>query len=122
MIPHLWEQGQKLKDGYNVLARAFGMDRFSACVGLAPRTVITFKDAQGAESLVYKSLFQQECFKRGIFFSGGQNICFSHGDQEIDRTLRVYRTALEILARAVEQGNAEQLLEGPPVQAVFRRA
>lgn len=121
VIGHLWEQGTKLKDGYNVLAREFGVDAFTRCIGLPPRTVITYKDENGEESLVFKSLFQQECLKRGILFSGGQNICFSHSDADIDYTLRVYRTALEILAGTIKCGDAAQRLEGEPVQPVFRK-
>lgn len=121
VIGHLWEQGTKLKDGYNVLAREFGVGAFTRCIGLPPRTVITYKDENGEESLVFKSLFQQECLKRGILFSGGQNICFSHSDADIDYTLRVYRTALEILAEAIKKGDVLQRLEGEPVQPVFRK-
>lgn len=121
VIGHLWEQGRKLKDGYNVLAKAFGAERYTECVGLSPRTLITFKDSEGKESLVHKSLFQQECLKRGILFSGGQNVCFSHSDADVERTLRVYRAALEILADAIKKGDVEKRLEGPPVKPVFRR-
>lgn len=122
VIPHLWEQGQKLKDGYNTLAAAFGVAAHTACVGYAPRSVLTFKDASGAESLLLKSLFQQECLKRGILFSGGQNLSYAHSNADIEHTLRVYRSAMEIFADALRAGDVERRLEGPPVQPVFRRA
>ncbi len=122
VIPHLWAQGQKLQDGYTVLARHFGVERYTECVGFPPRTVITFQDEGGAESLVVKSYFQQECLKRGILFSGGQNLSFSHSDADIDHTLRVYRTALELLRDALAAGDVGRRLEGPPVEPVFRRA
>jgi glutamate-1-semialdehyde 2,1-aminomutase/spore coat polysaccharide biosynthesis protein SpsF len=123
VIGHLWEQGQKLKDGYNVLARQFGAERYTECIGFPPRTVITFKDETGAESLVLKSLFQQECLKRGVLFSAaGHNICYSHSNADIERTLHVYRTAMEIVTEAIKSGDPLQSLEGQPVQPVFRRA
>jgi glutamate-1-semialdehyde 2,1-aminomutase/spore coat polysaccharide biosynthesis protein SpsF len=122
VINHLWEQGRKLKDGYNVLAKEFGVGDFTECIGLPPRTIITFKDEDREESLIFKSLFQQECLKRGILFSGGQNICFGHTNEDIDNTLRVYRTAMEILADAIKHKNARQRLEGDPVCLVFRKA
>jgi len=122
VISHLWEQGQKLKDGYNVLAREFGVDRYTECIGLPPRTVVTFKDETGSESLVLKSLFQQECLKRGVLFSGGHNVCYSHSNADIDHTLRAYRAAMEIMAEAIRSGDPLQRLEGKPVQAVFRQA
>jgi glutamate-1-semialdehyde 2,1-aminomutase/spore coat polysaccharide biosynthesis protein SpsF len=69
-----------------------------------------------------KSLFMQECLKRGILFSGVQNTCFSHSPADIDTTLRVYNAAMEILADAIRHGTVREKLEGEPVQPVFRRA
>jgi glutamate-1-semialdehyde 2,1-aminomutase/spore coat polysaccharide biosynthesis protein SpsF len=120
VIGHLWEQGQKLKDGYNVLVREFGMDRYTRCVGLPPHTVITFEDETGAESFVHTSLFQQECLKRGILFNGDQNICYSHSNDDIEYTLRAFRAAMEILSEAMKTGNVLQKLEGESIQPVFR--
>lgn len=122
VIAHNWEQGGKIKDGLNVLARQLGMENFVRCVGLPPRTVVSFFDESGRESLLVKSLFQQECLKRGVLFSGGHNICFSHSDDDIQYTLRVYRAALEITGDAIRRGNIEEMLEGEPIKPVFRRA
>ena len=104
-----------------MLAREFGVETYTECIGLAPRTLITFKDEAGEESLVLKSLFQQECLKRAVLFSGGQNICFSHSNADIDHTLRVYRTAMEIVAQAIKNKDALQKLEGEPVRPIFRK-
>jgi len=122
VIGHLWEQGQRLKDGYRVLARRYGLEKMTECQGLPPHTVTVFRDRRGQESLALKSLFMQECLKRGVLFSGVQNICFSHSAGDIDQTLRVYRSALEILADAVAADDIHDRLEGEPVQPVFRRA
>jgi glutamate-1-semialdehyde 2,1-aminomutase/spore coat polysaccharide biosynthesis protein SpsF len=121
VIAHNWEQGSKIKDGLNVLAREFGMENFVSCVGLPPRTIVSFFDESGRESLLVKSLFQQECLKRGVLFSGGHNICFSHSDEDVEYTLRVYRAALEITGEAIRRANIEEMLEGNAVQPVFRR-
>ena len=85
-------------------------------------SVINFFDDSGRESLLVKSLFQQECLKRGVLFSGGQMICFSHSAADIEQTLRVYRSAMEIVGAAIKHGNVDAKLEGAPVTAVFRRA
>ncbi len=122
VIRHIWEQGARLKDGFNVLAREFGTSNFAECVGLPPRTLVMFRDENGNESLVLKSLFQQECLKRGVLFTGSHNVFFSHSSSDIDDTLRVYRTALGILAEAIREDNAQQRLEGEIVSPVFRRA
>jgi glutamate-1-semialdehyde 2,1-aminomutase/spore coat polysaccharide biosynthesis protein SpsF len=122
VIPHIWEQGQRLKDGFNMISKAYGLDSYVACIGLAPHTQPIFRNLDGKESLTMKSLFQQECLKRGILFGADNRICFSHSKADIEQTLRVYRSAMEILSDAVKQGNVEERLEGPPVQPIFRQA
>jgi len=121
VIGHLWAQGQKLKDGFNVLAGEFGLRRYVECIGLAPRTLVAFKDETEDQALVLKSLFQQECLRRGVLFSGGQNLCYRHSDTDVEQTLRVYRTAFDVLAEAVKAGDAAQRLQGEPVKPVFRK-
>jgi glutamate-1-semialdehyde 2,1-aminomutase/spore coat polysaccharide biosynthesis protein SpsF len=121
VIPYLWEQGRKLKDGYNVLVKEFNLEKYTQCIGLPPRTVITFKDKKGKDDLILKSLFQQECIKRGILFTGAHNVCFSHSNQDIDYTLRVYRTVLEIAKDAIKNNKIKKLLKGKPVKPVFRK-
>jgi len=122
VIEHLWRVGRRLKDGYNEIAAQYCVDGLTKCIGLPPRTVITFVDENGEESLVFKSLFQQECIKRGILFFGGHNVCYTLSDEDVDRTLAVYAEAMEVFARAVEEGTCDALLEGPCVEPVFRRA
>ncbi len=73
--------------------------------------MISFFDESGRESFLVKSSFQQECLKRGVLFSGGQNICFSHSNGDMEHTLRVYRTAMEIVGAAIRQGNVLNKVE-----------
>lgn len=122
VIKHVWRLGRILKDGYNELTKEHSLDLYTSCIGLPPRTVITFKDAQGNESLEMKTLFQQETIKRGVLFSGSQNICYSHSDEDIDYTLRVYNEAFEVLVKAIKEDNLEKYIEGEIVQPVFRKA
>ena len=122
VIAHLWEQGRRLQEGYNALSREFGLESRTACVGLPPRTAVTFTESDGSDALELKSLFQQECLSRGVLFTGSQNICYRHTPAQIDETLAVYRAAFEVVADAVESGDAAQRLRGEPVQPVFRKA
>jgi len=122
VIEHLWRQGARLRDGYNALAREVGLASLTQCLGYPPRTVLTFADGAGAESLATKSLFQQEMIKRGILIAGGFNLCYAHSDDDIRRTLEACGDALAILARARAEDRVEASLEGPIIQPVFRSA
>lgn len=120
VISHLWEMGRRLQNGYNRLASDIGLIKYTECIGLAPRTVVTFEDKQGKDSLLMKSLFQQEAIKRGILFSGSHCICYSHTVEDIETTLGAYQEALRVLAKGIEGENVADLLEGEPVEPVFR--
>ena len=122
VIPHIWEQGRKLKEGYNTMAKIFGIENYTSCVGFPPRSVVVFQDKTGMESVSLKSLFQQECLKRKVLFSGSQNMCYSHREEDIDYTLRVYATGLKLLSLAIREGDVMERLEGESVSFIFRRA
>ena len=122
VIEHLWRQGTALRDGYTVLAREHGIADRTRCIGFPPRTVLTFTNVAGADSLAMKSLFQQEMIKRGILTSGGFNLCYAHSDEDVRRTLAACGDALSVLARALAEDRVEAALEGPAIQPVFRSA
>ncbi len=121
VFPHLWEEGRKLLDGFNVLAREFGVADKVRTVGYAPRSVMEWKGDSDEQNLLFKSYFQQECIKRGVLFQGFHNVTYSHTPGDIDYTLRVYRTVMEDFAANLKAGTLAAKMEGPPVSAVFRR-
>ncbi len=122
VIAHLWKQGERLKDGYNALAKHYGLSDVTSCIGLPPHTVCTFADTPKASGLLVRSLVQQEMIKRGVLFLVGYNLCFTHSDEDIEHTLRAQRSALEVLSKALASDDPRTFLEGEPVQAVFRKA
>jgi len=121
VVGHFWKCGQVLKEGYNGLAKEFGVESQTQCMGLPPRTVISFFDKDGSESLALRSLFMQECIKRGVLFFGSQNLCFSHTQSDLDRTLEAYREAMAVISEAIDQGDVASFLEGSIVQPIFRK-
>ncbi|GAB4289964.1 MAG: glutamate-1-semialdehyde 2,1-aminomutase [Ignavibacteriaceae bacterium] len=116
---YLDKQGKKLKEGYNKIASELGMS-YTSCSGFNCRTIINF-DASAGDPLMLKSLVQQEMIKRGILWSGFHNMSFSHSDEDIQYTLKVYEEVLPILKNAVDDGNVKQMLKGKPVEPVFRK-
>jgi glutamate-1-semialdehyde 2,1-aminomutase/spore coat polysaccharide biosynthesis protein SpsF len=122
VIDHLWRQGRKLQVGYDSLAKDFGLSENTKCIGLAPHTVCTFTDDNGNESLLMRSVVQQELVKRGVLFLVGFNICYALTDEDVEITLDAVAEALKVLSEAKDNDRLEIVLEGPPVQAVFRRA
>ena len=117
---HVARLGRRLKDGYNALAEAHGLQSVTACVGLDCRTMVTF-GAPDEDPLVLKSLVQQELLRRGILWQGFHNLSLAHRDADVDHALAAYDEVLGILAGALAQGDVRRRLLGAPVEPVFRR-
>lgn len=116
---YLAKQGKKLKDGYNQIAEELDM-KYTKCTGFNCRTIITF-DASAGNPLEMKSLVQQEMIKRGILWGGFHNMSYSHSDEDIEYTLKVYKEVLPILKKAAAEKNVKGYLRGEPVEPVFRK-
>jgi glutamate-1-semialdehyde 2,1-aminomutase/spore coat polysaccharide biosynthesis protein SpsF len=119
-LSFIWAQGEKLQEGYNKLAKELGLEKYTQCVGYPPSTLVKFFGKTSEESLLMKSLVQQELLKRGILWAAYHAISYSHEDKEIDMTLEAFEDALRILKKAIHEGNIERFLEGKPVKPVFR--
>jgi len=121
VISHIWILGRKLKDAYNYLSRQHKLYELTWCQGFPPRPINVFKNRDSNDDLSYKSLFQQECIRRGILFNGAPKICQMTTDQQIEETIVVYDEAFKVLAKAYMEDNPMKFLLGPPVEPIFRQ-
>jgi glutamate-1-semialdehyde-2,1-aminomutase len=117
---HLWRVGTRLQAETNRLVAACGLEHQVACVGLPPWTAIRFTDAAGKDSMLLRSLFQQEAVKRGVLTHGNHMLSLSHTDAIVDATMAAYAEVFAVLAQAVHEGKVAERLEGPPMQPVIR--
>jgi len=120
VIPQLWRQGERIREHVDRAAAAAGVAGAIRCVGLGPRTIMTFTQDDGEPWWSLKSLFQQECVKLGLLFTGAHNIALAHDDVAVKAACEVYDEVLPLAAEAIRCGNVDERLEGPPVEPVFR--
>ena len=112
-------QGEKLKNGYNSIVNRLELD-FTRTIGYNWRSMATF-DEKAGDSLIQKSLMQQEMIKRGVLWQGFFNMSFSHSDADVDYTLQALEESLSFLKKAVQENKLKESLHGIPVQPVFRK-
>ena len=111
VIEYIWMQGKRLKGEierlikYNMLEDRLSID------GYPVRTVLNFKGEE-KESLKMKTLFQQECAKRGILFTGAHNISLPHDDMVLEKTISVYCEVMEILKYTIDYCMLDEMIEG----------
>ncbi len=112
--------GQRLKDGFNILAREAGLGTRLKCIGYPQWPLLKFLDEGGKDSLLVRSLFQQEVVKRGILILVTHNLTGAHDPASTERTLEAYAAVMKTLAGWLGDPDPSRHLQGPLIQPVFR--
>ena len=111
--------GSRLKVEYNRILKDTDLETFMRFEGMNTYNVLSFLDLEKAE--IYKSLLMQEMVKRGILFGGYNIICFSHEEEDIDKSISSFSESAEMLSTWIKDGNEEEKLEGKVTRPVFKR-
>jgi glutamate-1-semialdehyde 2,1-aminomutase/spore coat polysaccharide biosynthesis protein SpsF len=113
-------QGRRIQDGFNALAQEAGLYPRFECVGRPQWSLMKFRNTEGQDSLLERSLFQQEAVKRGILHLVTHNMTAAHDDAAVDQTLTAYAAVFKTLALWLADSQPTRFLEGPMIQPVFR--
>ena len=116
---HLWSYGEKLRSGLTGLSKEMGLLDYFEIDGPAINMNYIARDSIGAISMEFRTLFAQEMARNGVLMPWIA-VSFSHGDVELQITLDAARKALQIYAKALNNGIG-QYLEGPIIKPVFRK-
>lgn len=109
----LWRTGELLLVHYNKLAKKHAIPTQGE--GLGPHPMFTFKDKDGKDDLIMKSLFIQEAAKHGIL-TGCSNVTnYSLETKDVLEVAHRLDRIFAIMAVAIKNNNVRGALEGPPV-------
>ncbi len=112
--------GRVLQEGLNALSKEAGSQDRIQCIGYPFWSLIKFLDADGKDSLLVRSLFTQECVKRGVLLLATHNMTAAHDPLAVEQTLRVYAEACKTVALWLSDESPERFLEGHIIEPVFR--
>jgi glutamate-1-semialdehyde 2,1-aminomutase/spore coat polysaccharide biosynthesis protein SpsF len=112
--------GRILQEGLNALAKEAGLHDRIRCIGYPFWSLIKFLDADGKDSLLVRSLFTQECVKRGVLLLVTHNMTSAHDPIAVEQTLKVYADVCKTIAQWLSEPHPEEHLEGAMIQPVFR--
>jgi glutamate-1-semialdehyde 2,1-aminomutase/spore coat polysaccharide biosynthesis protein SpsF len=112
--------GRVLQEGLNVLANQAGLQDRIKCIGYPVWSLIKFLDADGKDSFLVRSLFTQECVKRGVLLLATHNMTAAHDPLAIEGTLKVYAEVCKTMAKWLSEPHPGEHLEGEMIQPVFR--
>jgi glutamate-1-semialdehyde aminotransferase/spore coat polysaccharide biosynthesis protein SpsF (cytidylyltransferase family)/predicted dehydrogenase len=114
------KNGQILQEGLNSLAAEAGLQDRIKSVGYPLWSLIKFLDANGNDSFLARSLFTQECAKRGVLLLATHNMTAAHEPIDIEQTLKVYAEVCRTMRDWLSDPHPERHLEGEMIQPVFR--
>ncbi len=115
----LWEYGARLRRGLLEAAEAAGMKEHFSVDGPDISLNYVLRDADGAVSLAFRTLFAQEMIRRGVLMPWIA-VSLAHGAAEFELTCEAARGALAVCRRALNEGIAKHLV-GSPIRPVFRK-
>ena len=119
-LARIESNGRRLQDGFNALVKRANLtDRFE-CVGQPFWSLLKFRNAEGKDSFLERSLFQQETVKRGLLMLVTHNMTAAHDAIAVEQTLEIYAATLKTLSGWLSDPNPAQFLEGPIIQPVFK--
>lgn len=118
VIERIWRAGRDLIAGLNEAARAAGVGGQFEAFGYPCSPYFTCRDAGGAPSAAFRTLFLQEMVRRGVLMNYIAP-SYAHGDAAVEATVEAARQSFAVYARALD-GDVNTFVEGPPVKPVFR--
>jgi len=121
VIGHIWEQGRRLIDGMNGIAREIGLAL--EFVGWPVMSSFSFGYDDAAANADLMTLLLQEMARRGILLRRGglMFITYSHKAEHIDATLDTCREVFPLLADAHQSGRIKEQLLTHEVAPAIRR-
>ncbi|MCW9034169.1 MAG: aminotransferase class III-fold pyridoxal phosphate-dependent enzyme [Rhodospirillales bacterium] len=122
VIEHNWQVGNKLLSGLRDIINRCGLSEVVKVLGYDVRSILAIPHDDEYQARLRRSFLMQECVKRGLLYFGSNNITASHNDEEVDFTLKVFEEVLPLVAIAHQSDDFEERLDGPCIEAIFRKA
>lgn len=116
---HLWDYGQKFKDGINNIAQSLGIQEHFYVEGYPCSPNYVAKDHNKDMSLAFRTLFSQEMINHGVLIPWVA-LSYAHQDTELNIMLEAAQKALTTYKQALESG-IERYLKGDVIRPVFRK-
>ena len=120
ILADLAERGARLTEQVNGLLQESGLaDRLSIC-GHPAWSFLVFSACDRYSDLELKTLFMQECLRRGVLTFGSHNLSHAFGEAQLDELLTCYREVFPLLRDALDGDCLLQKLEGDVLKPLFK--
>jgi len=118
VVEHLHRQGERLATGIRQMVASKQLEGYFGVDGRPCNLIYYTRDENKQPSQPFRTLFLQEMIRGGII-APSFVVSYSHSDRDIQFTLDVLDKALDVYARALDEGSGKYL-NGRPVKPVMR--
>jgi glutamate-1-semialdehyde 2,1-aminomutase len=118
VIQTMWARGERLAAGIRKATAEHKLEKQIATFGKPCCLVFGTKDQNEQPSQPFRTLFIQECMKRGVLASS-LVVGYQHTEEDIDRTIEAMHGAMGVYRKALAEG-VEKYLVGRPVRPAIR--
>jgi glutamate-1-semialdehyde 2,1-aminomutase len=115
---HISCLGQRYANEWLELARRYRVE--AQIAGNPASTTTIFKATGNLTQRQQTTLYIQEMARRGVFSSGGLNVCYAHQDAEIDKILAAADDALAVIRKALDASDGSKYLIAEEQRALFQ--
>ncbi len=121
IVAENWKKGASLRRRLETIIARHKLEPFLKLTGYPCLMLLETGAPPDGDALAFRTLLMQELIAWGVLFQGLFVLTPSHGEQEIEDTIRAFDRACETYRQAVEAGSVDGLLEGSAIKPVFRR-
>jgi glutamate-1-semialdehyde 2,1-aminomutase len=118
VVDHLFRAGERLRAGMSQAISTHGLQDHVSVMGAACNLLYGTLDGEKKPSQEFRTLFLQETIARGVIMPS-LVVSYSHTDSDIDQTVEAIDGALDVYARALNDGVSKYLI-GRPSTPVYR--
>jgi glutamate-1-semialdehyde 2,1-aminomutase len=118
VIQTMWARGERLVEGLKKAAADAKVEGYVGTFGKPCCLVYGTQDQNKQPSQGFRTLFIQECMKRGVLASS-LIVSYAHSEEDIDRTVEALHGAMLVYRKALDEG-LEKYLVGRHVKPVMR--
>ncbi len=119
VVEHMRVQGERLRTGLEKAIEEHQLQGFIGVHGHPACLVFSTRNQDQQPSQPFRTLFMQECIKRGLVAPNIVN-SFAHKSADTDLTIEIMSEAMAVYRNALDEG-VSNYLEGRSVQPVYRK-
>ena len=116
----LEDTGSKILDGVNQIVTDCGLNEIFTFSGHPSWSFINIIQDTVADTMLLKTLFLQEMFKRGVLVLSSHNVSYSHSTSDVNFLLAAYSETMEVIKRNVDRKTVSRALDCDPLTLLFK--